>query len=261
MNVFDPNVHLKMVTIVGVGGTGAQVARMVGRMLFDMRRAGRHIPQLVLIDPDVVDESNVGRQLFSPSVLGMNKAEVVGQMLNMALGLEVKWIPDGVDAVRHFDRYGGNLIISCVDNHEARQEIHRVDGVLLAAGNHVDAGQVCVGNTADIELMRRFIDGRDGKYSYLPKEGLLFPELLQAETPLERPTPEAEASCGELIASGDQHLLINDTIAAVVGMYAYQLLHRLPLYTFLSQIRVGDAPVVRSLPITREELEVFLGRG
>ena len=67
--VFDPNLYIKTVTIVGVGGTGAQVARTVGRIAYDMQRSRRHAPEIVLIDPDTVEEKNVGRQLFSPSML------------------------------------------------------------------------------------------------------------------------------------------------------------------------------------------------
>jgi tRNA A37 threonylcarbamoyladenosine dehydratase len=55
MNSFDPNTHIKTVTVVGVGGTGAQVARILGRIVYDMQRARRHTPQIVLIDPDTVE--------------------------------------------------------------------------------------------------------------------------------------------------------------------------------------------------------------
>ncbi|MBZ0277131.1 MAG: ThiF family adenylyltransferase, partial [Anaerolineae bacterium] len=179
--VFDPNIHNQTITIVGVGGTGAQVARIAGRIVYDLARAGRHVPQVVLIDPDTVEEENVGRQLFAPSALGVNKAAWVGRMLNLALGLAVHWIPDYADPARHFDRYGSNLVVSCVDNHEARAALHTVKGILIGAGNHADSGQVCIGNCDDPDLMRRYLDGRDGKYPYLPKEGLLFPDLLEPE--------------------------------------------------------------------------------
>jgi len=255
MNSFDPNTHITTVTVVGVGGTGAQVARILGRIVYDMQRARRHTPQIVLIDPDTVEEKNVGRQLFSPSVLGMPKAEVVGRMLNLALGLDVRWIVDDVDPVKHFDRYGGNLVVSCVDNHEARQAIHRVNGIVLGGGNHHQNAQVCIGNTDDLDLMRRFIDGRDGKYPYLPKEGLLFPELLQPEPP--RPSPPV--SCGERIETGEQSLLVNDWMANIIGQYAYRLLHRLPIQAFLSFINSDDF-VVGHKPICRSELMLYLAQ-
>ncbi len=231
---------------------------MRGRIAYDLQRSRRHAPQIVLIDPDTIEEQNVGRQLFSPSLLGVNKAESVGRMLNLALGLDVRWIPEPVDPLRHFDRYGSNLVVSCVDNHEARKAIHQVSGCGIYAGNHADAGQVCIGNVDDLDLMRRFLDGRDGKYPYLPKEGLLFPALLQPEPPAEGPTPEPSTSCATLVEEGRQHLLVNDMMAAIVGQYTYRLLHRQPIQSFLSYISVGEMPTIRSLPIRREELAAYL---
>lgn len=174
----------------------------------------------------------------------------------VTLELTIAWIPEPVDAVRHFDRYGGNLVISCVDNHEARKEIHRVNGCGVYAGNHAQAGQVSIGNADDPDLVRRFIHGRDGKYPYLPKEGLLFPELHEPEPP--RPTPEPTASCADLLAEGSQHLLINDMMAMTIGQYVYRLLHRQPIFSFLTYVSIGEMPAIRSLPICREELEVYL---
>jgi hypothetical protein len=144
-----------------------------------------------------------------------------------------------------------------VDNHEARQAIHQVSGVLIGAGNHADSGQVCIRNADDPDLMRRFLDGREGKYPYLPKEGLLFPDLLQPETQAP-PQPAANRSCAELAATGDQSLLVNDFMAAIVGQYIHKLLHREPITSFLSYITAGDVFTVRSLPISREELSVYL---
>ncbi|RMG76274.1 MAG: hypothetical protein D6711_04330 [Chloroflexi bacterium] len=252
--VFDPNVYIKTVTIVGVGGTGASTARIVARIIYDMQRSRRHTPQIVLIDPDRVEEKNIGRQaLFAPSDISKFKAECVAKRLNFALGLDIAWIPEPVDARRHFDRYGGNLVISCVDNHEARQEIHKVSGCGIYAGNETHSGQVCIGNADDLDLVKRFIDGRDGKYPYLPKEGLLFPALLEPEPPCLSPP----ASCGERIETGEQSLLVNDWMSTVIGSYVYKLLHRLPIHAFLSFINSDDF-VVGHKPICRSELEVYL---
>lgn len=255
MNSFDPNTHIKTVAVVGVGGTGAATARIVARILYDMRRSRKHTPQLVLVDHDHVEEKNIGRQaLFAPSDIGKFKAACIAKRLNYALGLDIAYILEPVDAARHFDRYGGNLVISCVDNHEARREIHKISGCGIYSGNHTDSGQVCIGNCDDPDLMRRFIDGRDGKYPYLPKEGLLFPELLQPETIEVTPAP----SCGELVEAGEQSLLINDWQATVIGSYVYKLLHRQPITSFLTYISMGDCPSMRSVPFSRDELEVFL---
>ena len=257
MNVFDPNTHIQSVVIVGCGGTGAQVARIVARLLYDMRRARLHTPALLLIDPDVVEEKNVGRQLFTPAdaALGVPKAEAVGKRLNMALGLDVSWIVEPVNAEKHLDRYSSQLVIGCVDNHLARRELHKAPGILIGAGNYRDGGQVVIGNTSDEEQMGRHLDGRDGKYAYLPKEGLLFPALLEPEAPAAE--PQQPLSCAELVLRGEQDIAINDWMACVVGQYVAALLRRQPIRTFASFISL-EGMSVRSLPICREELAAYL---
>lgn len=148
-------------------------------------------------------------------------------------------------------------MISCVDNHEARQETHKISGCSIYAGNEAHSGQVCIGNADDPDIVKRFIDGRDGKYTYLPKEGLLFPQLLQPEPVSERSTVMTNVSCAELVMEGSQHLLVNDWMASVMGSYIYKLLHRQPITSFLTFLNADDF-VVQSKRICREELEVFL---
>jgi PRTRC genetic system ThiF family protein len=257
MNHFDPNTHIETIVIAGCGGTGAQVARIVARIVYDMRRARLHTPNVLLVDPDVVEERNCGRQLFAPSdaALGLPKAEIVGKRLNMALGLDIAWCVEPFSAEKHGSRYGSQLILSCVDNHLARRELHQARGILIGAGNYRDGGQVIIGNTADTELMQRHIDGKDGKYVYLPKEGLLFPSLLEPEAPTEMTQPAP--SCAELVLRGDQDLTVNDWMACAVGQYAYALLRRQPIRTFASFISL-DGMSVRSVPIHRDELLTYL---
>jgi PRTRC genetic system ThiF family protein len=257
MSIFDPNIHIQTVVIVGCGGTGAQVARIVARILYDMRRARLHTPELLLVDPDIVEEKNVGRQLFAPAdaALGLPKVQVVGRRLNMALGLDIAWCVEPFSAEKHSSRSGSQLVIGCVDNHLARRELHQARGVLIGAGNYRDGGQVVIGNTSDAQMMGRNIDGKDGKYPYLPKEGLLFPSLLEPEAL----TPEAQPalSCAELVLRGEQDILVNDWMACAVGQYAASLLRRQPIRTFASFISL-DGISVRSLPICREELSAYL---
>jgi hypothetical protein len=95
---------------------------------------------------------------------------------------------------------GAQLIVNCVDNHLARRELHEASGILIGAGNHRDGGQIVIGNTADADLMRRHIDGRNDKYSYLPKEGLLFSSLLEPDPPAA--TRQPDVSCAELVQRG-----------------------------------------------------------
>ncbi|MCB9452426.1 MAG: PRTRC system ThiF family protein [Anaerolineaceae bacterium] len=256
MNVFDPNTHIQTVTVVGLGGTGAQVARAVARMVVDMKTARLHIPQIVLIDPDTVEEKNVGRQLYTAADVGQKKAHVLMRRFNLALGLDISAIDQPVSAEKNFERWG-NLVIGAVDNHLARRELARVNGAIwIDAGNHANAGQVVIGNTGDRETALRYLDGQNGRYPYLPHAGLLFPALLEPE-PEVKPQPEPERSCAELVAAREQDVLVNDWMATITAQYVYKLLRRQPITSFVSYVS-ADGMSVRSLPICREELEPYL---
>jgi len=254
LNTFDPNTHIQSISIVGLGGTGAQVARSVARMVYDMKAARLHTPQIVLIDPDKVEYKNVGRQLYVEADVGQPKAHVLMRRFNMALGLDIIAIDQPVSAEKHFERWG-NLIVGAVDNHLARLELAKANGAIwVDAGNHFNAGQVVVGNTSDHETALRYIDGQNGRYSYLPNAGLLFPTLLESEPEVK---PEPERSCAELVAAREQDLLVNDWMAVAAAQYVYRLLHRQPITSFASYIS-ADGMSVRSLPISRDELLPYL---
>jgi molybdopterin/thiamine biosynthesis adenylyltransferase len=93
-HIFDPHTYIKTIYVVGVGGTGSSAARIIARILYDMERGRKHAPQMILVDHDVVEEKNIGRQaLFAPSSVGQNKAVVAARVLSFALGLEI-----GVDS-------------------------------------------------------------------------------------------------------------------------------------------------------------------
>ena len=256
MNTFDPNTHIQTITIVGLGGTGAQAARSVARMVYDMKAARLHPPKIVLIDPDRVEHKNVGRQLYTEADVGQAKAHVLMRRFNMALGLDITAIDQPVNAEDHFERWG-SLVIGAVDNHLARRELAQVKGAIwIDAGNHCSSGQVVIGNTGDRDTVMRLIAGRDGKYSYLPNAGLLFPMLLEPEREVQ-PQPEPQRSCADLVVAREQDLLINDWMAVVVSQYVYRLLHRQPITSFMSYIS-ADGMSVRSLPICKEEMLAYL---
>lgn len=255
MITFDPNIHLREIVVVGLGGTGAQVARSVARLVYEMKRSGLHAPSIRFIDPDVVEEKNIGRQLFSYGDIGHNKAQVLAARFNAALGLDIAAINQPVDAKEHFERYSTSLVIGAVDNDVARRELAAIQGALwLDCGNFKNAGQVILGNLGDREAMLRYMKEKADKYRYLPHAGLLFPALLEPEVEVPTTPP---ASCADLVALGEQALFINDLMAAVAAQYLWRLLYRQPIHTFASFID-GDSLSVRSLPICQGELLPYL---
>lgn len=260
MTVFDPHMHIKEVILVGLGGTGAQIARSVARLVYDMRRARLHVPVVRFIDPDTVEEKNIGRQLFSYGELGQNKARVLAARFNAVLGLNISAIDLPFDAAKHVTHTRSALLIGAVDNEQARAELALAENALwLDAGNFTNAGQVILGNTGDRDTVLRCLDDLQDKIAYLPNATLLFPQLLEPEPEpkITTNTEDAGLSCGDLIAMGEQGLFVNDLVASVAAQYIWRILYRLPISTFASFVD-GDSLSLRSLPICRDELLPFL---
>ena len=243
------------IAVVGCGGTGAQVARLVARMIFDMeRRNMQNIPELLLIDPDTVEPKNIGRQLFSQAEVGEYKAVAVMRRLNAALGITCDAIPAAVEPGM---LYRAKIIVGCVDNHLARRVIHErtesqgyhgITQVWIDAGNHRDSGQVLIGSSKQPCKP----DERNA-YAHLPLPSRIFPSLLEPD-----PTPETRGlSCAELLELGEQDLLINDWMGIVAAQYVRQLLYMQPITTFLTWITPSYLST-NSVPISPENLAAYM---
>jgi PRTRC genetic system ThiF family protein len=260
MNTFDPHIHIKEIILVGLGGTGAQIARSVARLAYDMGRARLHVPAIRFVDPDRVEERNIGRQLFSYGDLGQNKARCLAARFNAALGLSIAAVDQPFNAEHHVAHAQSTLLIGAVDNEQARSELAKAKNAIWCdAGNHTNSGQVILGNTDDLDLMLRYIDGKDGIYTHLPNAALLFPQLLEPEpAPQAAPEPpDTGLSCGALTALGEQSLFVNDLLASIAAQYLWRILYRQPLHTFASFVD-GETLSVRSLSPCRDELLPYL---
>ena len=153
--------HSVTVDLIGAGGTGSQMLQSLTRIdyaLFKLGHPGLHVR---VFDDDIVTDANIGRQLFSPSDIGRNKAEVLVTRANDFLGND--W-----EAVPRLYAYGegssANITITCVDNVRSRIEI----GNLLRCckdngydqerpyywmdfGNAEHTGQVIIGTIGKVE--------------------------------------------------------------------------------------------------------------
>ena len=117
--------HPVTVFVIGAGGTGSQVATNLARMSIALQALGHPGLHLTVFDPDTVTEANIGRQLFSESELGLNKAVALVTRINRFFGFswEAKGqcYPSGTS-----DSVLANIIITCTDNTRSRLELWRL---------------------------------------------------------------------------------------------------------------------------------------
>jgi len=255
--VYDPFMRFDHITIVGLGGTGAHVARNVARLLYHRKTKGQSVPKVLFVDPDTVEAKNIGRQMFGAGSIGQPKAQVLAQTFNLTLGLQIHWTCEPVDHQKHIPQ--GSLVVGCVDNHLARAEIARAEKVVwLDCGNGYDFGQLVIGDSFDRDQVLDGIrEARQGRCHHLSHAGLLFPELLHPE-PEDSQPPETGVSCAELVERDEQHLYVNDFMGNIAAHYIYRLLNREPITTFMTQLNVKGFPQIDNSLITQAELERYL---
>ena len=153
------------IVIVGVGGTGSALARLTARMLWQRGQMGQSVPELYLIDPDVVELKNVIRQSFAVGDVDSPKARAIALRYSLAYGLPIQWVAEAFDPDKHLPR--GSILVDCTDNHEARRAIvkgiEQEKCVCLSNGNHTTFGQTILGGEYDRDKLEAMIVSMDGR--------------------------------------------------------------------------------------------------
>ena len=206
------------ILLVGCGGTGSFTA-------LNLARLAASNPQirfrLWFIDPDVVEEKNIGRQYFCPADVGQPKAVTLATRLNLAFGLRITPIVgkfDGrmIDACEPAYSPGSRLtlIVGCVDTPTARAEIDQAIRAnidrrgpsagrslwWLDSGNDHWNGQVLLGSSADDKP----IFSEFGDCVALPLPSVQEPALIEA-----REVAPVDLSCADLVALNVQARTVN----------------------------------------------------
>jgi PRTRC genetic system ThiF family protein len=148
--------HRVTVNLIGCGGTGTQVLSGLARLNQALIAIGHPGLLVTVYDADVVTEANVGRQLFSPSDIGMNKSVISVSRINRFFGLD--W---AANTEMYFGQKIANITISCVDTAKARIEISNYLKPIFKGepygwpfywmdyGNSKTTGQVILGSIGD----------------------------------------------------------------------------------------------------------------
>lgn len=207
-------------TLVGCGGTGSHLASGLATLMGEL--VARNIEcALTLIDGDVVEPKNVGRQLFTKGDIGKHKSLVLANRLIQSFGRPVLHRHTPIDerdiknTFAAIDEHTLNVVIGAVDNPQARSIIARAVGHQagdlwwLDCGNELHSGQVCIGNIADVQQMKGA--AALGMIERLPAPHVVYPDLIAVP---KAKKIKAGASCAELTAAGEQGLMINRMVAA-----------------------------------------------
>ena len=191
------------IVVVGCGGTGGFLAEGLCR-LFIGRRA-----QIILVDHDRVEQHNLLRQNFYQKDVGRQKSEVLAERLAGQFGQRIGY---RTEPFTHDWMEGENdIIIGCVDNADARTEMHRNIRMnwrtwLIDAGNGKNWGQILIGNQGEKESLRKSF--QDGTCHRLPAPVLQRPDLLTFadDTP-------PDLDCAAALDLVDQNPTINQAMA------------------------------------------------
>jgi PRTRC genetic system ThiF family protein len=208
------------VNLIGCGGTGSQVLTALARIGHTLAALGHPGLYVTAYDPDHVTDANPGRQLFSVSDTGLNKAVVLVSRLNRFFSTGWEAVPD------YYKNEPANIVITCTDNVKSRLDIaagllpHMDKGLdfeklmyWLDFGNTRNAGQVILGTFGEIRQPQ--------SKKYIPAGKLpCVTERFDLAKVDER---ESGPSCSLAEAVDRQDLFINSTLANIGAKLLWKL--------------------------------------
>ena len=242
------------IVVVGVGGTGSAVASGLCRLLI-----GRDT-EIVLIDPDRVEEHNLLRQDFLPGDVGRFKSQVLAERLARQYGRGIRysvWPYDhemvgevSMGGMGHTPLING-LIIGCVDGPIGRAAIAkgfkdgRYTNWWLDSGNGRNSGQVLIGNCVPLVPLFPMFDEGAQEVMSLPIPSVQLPSLLA-------PVPAGpQRDCAEEVIENDQSATINQAMATLVLTFVHKFLtNSLTWMQAWIDLEAGTLRVVPAEPVT-----------
>lgn len=218
-------VRRAQIVLAGGGGTGSFLALHLARLAYHARQQHGLELDLSIVDPDIVEERNVGRQNFVPAEVGRHKAEALATRYGRAFGLPIRFsnrpIESGHLDVTNARRDGWlHLLIGAVDGVTARRDLETITGGWngrlwwLDCGNHHADGQVLLGNNSNALTPQLGPLG----CTALPLPSHQHPELV------ERPAGPGGHNCALDALADVQSLMVNQQVAGLAASYIYRLL-------------------------------------
>lgn len=244
------------VNLIGVGGTGSSMAMALARInksLITLRHPGLDV---FAYDADKVEEPNLGRQLFTASELGLNKAVALINRVNRGFGFDWKAVTHNFTDTDQM----ANITITCVDNVASRTQIaewlgksksrfvhYSTPKYWIDCGNDKETGQVLLSTVGKHNQPKSKMYNVQGLLPMVTEE---YGNLMQ-ESEIHSNTP----SCSLAEALEQQDLFINTNIAnngasLIWKMFRKGVLKNRGFFLNLEDFRMQPIPipsVVKSL--------------
>ena len=201
--------------IVGLGGGGSHVAQQVGRVGFG---------HVMLVDPDVVEETNRSRMVGSrPEDVGQPKTSVIERLFSeTGSGTKIESVAEkfpsqnGMDLLKRSD-----IIVSCVDSFSSRAELVRfawrylIPLIDIGIGTQVQPGGRIKGLKDIAGHIHVYLPGGACMYC----SGLLSDEKIRAETGGKPEYVKGAQSPGQIISFNGvvASLAVTEAINLVTG--------------------------------------------
>ncbi|WP_374717727.1 thiamine biosynthesis protein ThiF [Neobacillus sp.] len=249
---------------LGVGGTGGYLVQHIAQLLSTSKTKAAY----VVADPDVIEEKNLGNQLFLPQEVGLKKAEVLASRYSTAYGIDIGSYSESyietpqklrsLFSMEYLSMYDPNesrynklflpIIIGCVDNNYTRKVIHELF-MQMKTVIYIDAGNESTKvptdwqtrpkeNWTEEELKEYRESGWSGQIVTGVRLNLfkqapvaeVFPDILLDSDEIK----PSELSCTEISASEPQRLIVNKFAALGIANILTQIVEEYTISTHVT---------------------------
>ena len=244
--------------VFGCGGTGSRLVPLMAQFVKSCDWLKTFSPEIMLIDPDVVEGKNLFRQNFIQRDLDKGKAVVLAERYARGFDIPIKAYFGKVNVqspdseLNDFSRlaahskepedcnqgglFNNSLIFICVDSISARQEIfefiryysnNNTETLIIDTGNENDFGQVKISGLRTLipyyhKTDKEYIQARKALPHNVPISMPISIFPVDREYFYEMAPPAETASCADL----DQTMAINCMVANTAFSILQNLLYR-----------------------------------
>lgn len=265
---------------IGTGGTGSYVVKNIAQTLGISKKNASYM----IVDPDVIEEKNLGNQLFLPEEVGLKKADVLASRYSQAFNIDIASYSEGyIESVEDVKKLFVTeylnipsvgldrhlflpIIIGCVDNNYTRKILDEFFKTLNTC-IYIDAGNESVTVPSDWQERPKsewteseLKEYNDSGWSGQVVTGVRLSGFKQDPVADAMPSVHtdedsirpSDMSCTELTASDPQRLIVNKFAAlAITGIFS-QILEEDSISTHISFFH-AKKNYLNSTPLQKQE--------